>query len=208
MATPLMDINARMPAPQPAQRNAQAVITVGNGFPHARTTDVHIHTTGAAQIELAPFLGIEIQQQAAAQPVHRQTARAPHAGFLVHRQQGFQRPVGQRRVFQCRQDQRHADAVIGAQRRPLGNQPTIVAQCRFDRVAGKVVCSIGVALADHVQMRLQHHARCVFIARRGRLADQQIADSVDLGRQPKAGGPSDKVVTQRPFALRGTGNGA
>jgi hypothetical protein len=127
--------------------------------------------------------------------------RATHAGFLVDGQQRFERPMRQRVIREGGQDQGHANAVVGSQRRLLGQQPAIAAQ-RLNRIAGEIVRAAGILLADHIQVRLQNDARRLFHAAAGRFAEQEVAGRIDRRRQPPGQRPVLNLVAQAPFRFR------
>jgi len=110
------------------------------------------------------------------------------------------------RIFECRQHQRHADTVIGTQRGLFGNQPAI-AQYRPDRIAGEIVSTISVLLANHIEMRLQDHPGKPLPSRTGRFADNQVSGSVDRSTQATSLSPGFQGVTQTALIFGGTGNG-
>ena len=141
------------------------------------------------------------------QDIWRQASRTAHPGFLVNRQQRLDRPMFEIGSLQNRQNQRHANAVVGPQRGAVGNQPA-VATLRPDRVAREVMRRIGIVLAHHVQMRLQDDAGEIFPPRAGRLADNQVAGGVDRGSQPALTGPGQQVLPQFRLLLRGARNRA
>ena len=108
---------------------------------------------GAAEIELAPILGIEVEHQTTLQNARGQATRPTHAGLLIHSQQGFDRAVDHVVAFQNCQDQGHANAVIRTQRRFLGDQPAF-AIVRRNGITGKIMGAIGILLAHHVHVGL------------------------------------------------------
>ena len=69
----------------------------------------------------------------------------------------------------------HADAVICAQRRAVCANPFAV-HISLNGIFGEVEHLVRVLLGHHVHMCLQNHARLVFVAFRGGLADDHVAD--------------------------------
>jgi hypothetical protein len=111
------------------------------------------------------------------------------------------------RVFQGRQGQGHADAVVGAQGGVFGHQPAIP-QHRLDGIVVEIVVGAGVLLADHVQMALQDDAGPVLATRAGGLVQDQIAGGIHPGLEMPVLGPGPQVVAQNPLVLGRTGDGA
>jgi len=126
-------------------------------FRRAVPAHIDIESACATHEKLAPFLGIQIEQQSAVLQPGLQSARATHAGFLAYRQQGFDRAMDQRPILENGQDQGDADAVVGIKRRLVGDQPAITTK-RPNRVAGRIVrCSpvvLPILLANHIEVSL------------------------------------------------------
>ena len=83
------------------------------------------------------------------------------------------------RIFERCQHQRHADTVVGTERRAFGLQPAITND-RHNRIARKVVRLVGIVLANHVEVRLQDNARRALMPAAGRLADDQVARRIEF----------------------------
>ncbi len=150
-AAPLVDIHSGVPAAQPAHIDAQAGISGGNDIRHTCARDIHINPARAAEVELPPLLGIQIEQQLPLQKLRGESPCAAHAAFLIDGEQRLERTMHQRIVFQHSQHQCHADTVIRTERGFLGDQPA-VAQDGNDRIAREILRRIDVLLANHVQM--------------------------------------------------------
>jgi hypothetical protein len=133
-----VDIDAGMTTAQPVQIDSPARAFGRQRFCLPIPANVDVQSSRAAEVKLAPFFGIEVEQQAALQYAAGQTARAAHAGFLVDGQQGFDRPMDQIPGLQNSKDQRHPDAVVGAKGSVLSDQPAIASN-RPDRITAKVV---------------------------------------------------------------------
>jgi len=110
-----------------------------------------------------------------------------------------------RGVNQHGQRSRHADAAVGAQRRPFGLDPLAV-DVGADGILLEVELHVGVLLADHVHVRLQHDGRPLFEARSGRLADDHVADGVLAVLESVALGEIDQKGDNLALLLRRTGN--
>ena len=136
-----------------------------------------------------------------------ESARVAHAAFFVDREQCLERAVRQLIIVEHGQHQGDAGAVIGTERRSFGVQPAVTPE-RHDRVAREVVRRPGVALADHVQMRLQDDAGDGRATGAGRLAHDQVAGRVDPRRQAARFGPGAQMLAQARLALGRTRNRA
>ena len=73
-----------------------------------------------------------------------------------------------------------ADTVVGAQRGALGLQPLTV-HIGLDGIVLEIDLHIDELVADHVHVALQDDAGLVLHARRGGLADDDVASLIDLG---------------------------
>ena len=109
-----------MAAAQTAQFDAQRDEALRQRLWFLCSPGDYVDAAGAAQIEAAPFLSIQIEQQAALQGRRIEPARAAHAGLLIDGEQRFQGTMLQAVILQRGQRQRHADTVVGAQRRFIG----------------------------------------------------------------------------------------
>ncbi len=195
VAATQMNIGAGMTAAQAFDHQAGGLIASGHGLARIAAADVDINAAGAAHVELAPLFGIDIDQVLALQKAGTQAQRAAHAGFLIQCQQHLDRPVRHVLAIQHRHAQRHADAVVGAQRGVFRHQPAVL-QHRTNRILEEVVLGAGVGLAHHVQMALQHHADAVFVAWGRRFANDQVADLVHHGVQAAQFRPPLQVIAQ------------
>ena len=113
-----VDVHPRVPAAQTAHQQPIA------RHPH-RPRDIRqgvasIHTTRAADAQLALVLVIQIDEVAALQPATLQPLRTHHPRLFRRREQRLQRRMHQRLVGQHSQNQRHPDAIVRPQRRAVG----------------------------------------------------------------------------------------
>ena len=76
VAAAAMDVDTRMAALQPGEHNAEGPVP-GGAFRQAAALYVHVETAGTAHVELSPFLGIEIEEQAPGQKIGLQSAGSP-----------------------------------------------------------------------------------------------------------------------------------
>ena len=106
-------------------------------------------------------------------------------------------------IDQHGQRSRHADAVVGAERRPLGPHPFAL-DAGADRIPREIELDARILLADHIHMRLQDHFRPLFITRRSRLAHHHVADLVGMTFDAVLGGEPHEVFPDFLLLLRGT----
>ena len=141
--------------------------------------DDRVDASGAADEEQSIVFRIQVQQDFAVQESRFEAESARQSGFFVHGEQAFDGTVFQ--IVRCQDGQfhGHADTVVGAQGGVLGFEPAVF-DMDFNRVGIEIVLRIPVLFADHVHVALQDHARTVFVAGRGRFADQDIACLVGL----------------------------
>ena len=172
-----------------------------NRLRHTTALNIDVESTSAAQVKLAPFLGIKIEHEPALKNTSRQTASAAHPRLFIDGQQGFKRPMNKGFIFKRRQNQRHANPVIGPQRRLFSHQPAI-AQFRNKRITRKIMPAISVLLAHHVEMRLQHNTRPPLATSARRLADNQVARPINHRSQTSCQRPMQKGITQPGLRLR------
>ena len=97
----------------------------------------------------------------------------PCRRLVAHLRGGFRRD---------RKGHRDSDTVIGTQRR-TGRLDPSVCHDREDPVDRRVRRYSGVGLAHHVEVRLQDDRLCL---RGAREVGNDVARSIDLGRQPKS----------------------
>jgi len=193
IGAPQMDVATGMPALESGQRQIQRQPTRRDRLVLLNLADRQINPAGAADIQLAPLFGIQIEQQLALQNAGLQRSRAGHSRFLIQRQQHFQRAVDQRFIFQCGQCSGDANTVIRPQGRPLGTDPATV-DFQLQGITKEIVRMAAVLLADHVQVRLQDHPDPIGHARACRLANDQIAAAIKRGFQPARIRPSPQMI--------------
>ena len=192
-----------MAALEPLDRDLRSGI-----IPHGRLLrrifegDVGIEPAGAAHIQLAFGLRIEVQQDIAAEQAFFQPEGTVHTGLLGCGKQGFEGAVHQRVVLQHGKDRRGADAVVGPERRAVGRDPFAV-DVGVDGVFGEVELLIVVLLGHHVEVRLQDDALAVFHPFRGGLADIDVVRSVLLAFQSPGLGEIHDVLADLLLVRRG-----
>ena len=156
--------------------------------------DVGIHAAGAAYIQLALLLGIEVKQDVTVQHPFLQAERTVHTRLLGRCEKRFERTVFERIVLQDGKNSRRTDTVVRTERRTVGRHPFAV-DIRLDRVLGKVELLIVVLLGNHIQMRLQNDTLAVLHPFGGRLADIDIVGRILLALQAETLGYADHVRT-------------
>ena len=125
-----------------------------------------VKAAGAAHVEFALGLGVEVEQDVALEQAAFQAESSGHAGFLVGGDQDFHRAVFQGAGFEDGQRGSYAHPVVSAQRGAVGSYPFALL--------------VGILLRNHVHVGLQDYPFAVFHARRGRLAHDYIAYLVHL----------------------------
>lgn len=98
-----------------------------------------------------------------------------------------------------------ADTVVGAQRGALGLQPLTV-HIGLDGIVLEIDLHIDELVADHVHVALQDDAGLVLHARRGGLADDDVASLIDLGLQAALLTECFQVLDHLLLVLGRTGN--
>ena len=136
-------------------------------------------------------------QQSLFQPVG-----AVHAGLLGGREQGLQRPVLQRPVLQHREDRRHADTVVGTQRRAVGRHPAAV-DVGVDGILREIEFLVVVLLRHHVEVGLQDHALAALHTLRGGFADVDVVRRVLFAFEAPRAGEIENIPTNLLLVGRG-----
>ena len=141
--------------------------------------DLGVGAARRADGQLTVLLAVQVQQRRSAHKGGVEPARAlaRAADLLVDRHQQLQRAVRQRLVLGQRHHRRDTDAVVRAERRPVGGQPVALANER-DPALGGIVGAVRPTLADHVQMPLQDENRRRLPTRAGRYAHDEVAGRV------------------------------
>ena len=138
---------------------------------------IDVDAAGAADTEHAFILCIGVDQQPTLQHCRFETECAVHAALFVAGEECLQGTMFQFLRFQYREDRRHADAVVGAQRRSLRRHP-IAIHPGGDGISGEVVPAAGVCLRHHIHVALKYQCRPLFSAPGCRLKNDDIANRV------------------------------
>ena len=147
-------------------------------------------------------LGVEVQQDVALQQSRLQAEGAVHAGLLRGGEERLQRTVHERVVLEHGEDRRHADAVVGPERRAVGRHPLAV-DVGVDRVLLEVEDLVVVLLRHHVEVCLQDHALAALHALRGRFAHVDVVRLVLTALQPFRAGEVEDVAADLLLMVRG-----
>ena len=112
-----------------------------------------------------------------------------------------------RSVLQYGEDGRSSDAVVGAERCPVGRYPVSV-DVGLDTVLLEVELLVGVLLRHHVKVSLQDDRLAVLHPRSGRFADDDVGAGVHGVVQVVSLGEVDDVLPYLLLVVRGARNGA
>ena len=197
------DVNAGVPAQTAARRHRERD-RVGDGrLARLLDRDRADGAAGGADRQLAVLLTVEVEENRPGQKGGVEAARAlvRTADFLVHRHQQLERTVRDRRVLGQRHHRRDADAVIRAERRPVGGQPVAVADER-DPALGRIVRATRQALADHVQMSLQDENRRRLTTRASRDAHDDVLRRILPKLESAPGSPGLDVLDHQLLVTR------
>ena len=145
-----------------------------------------IHAAGAADAEITFVLVIQVDEGLARDEVLFHGAGAVESRLLGNREQTFHARMRQRVIVQDGHRRSHADAVVGTERRVVGNHPAVFDHI-VDRIFGEVEIRRTLLLAHHVGMALEDNRRMIFIALGGRLGNHHVAHFVGLARQAARG---------------------
>ena len=180
IAATLVDFQTRVAAFQALQRDAHGSV-VGVGL-HLFIIESggDVDAASRADDELAPRLGVEVEQDVALQLALGKRIGTEHSRFLVGGDERFDGAVFQVFRLQDGHDGRHTQTVVGTERRVLGLHPFAV-DPRLDGVGFKVVRRFGCFLRHHVHVGLQDDAFAVLHAKRGGLPHHDVLGGVDEG---------------------------
>ena len=174
-----MDVASRVTALAALHRDLQRDVAFLRLYLPVAEGGVGIDTAGAAYVELALTLAVEVQQVLAFQPSGFQIISAVHACLFIYREERLQRRMDSVFVCQDRHRRRYADTVVRTQRRTVGGHPfAVILDIRLDSVFLEIKHLVAVLLRHHIHVALQDHTRMTLHACRRRLADQHVTDLV------------------------------
>lgn len=106
-----------------------------------------------------------------------QVGRTGQPGFLIDREQEFERSAQHGGIDGRGHRGGDADPVVRSQRGARGDDPTVDDR-GVDRIALEIVLHPPVLLAHHVEMGLDHDGRCAFPSGRGGHDDDDVSGGV------------------------------
>ena len=160
-------------------------------------TDIGIEASGAADEQLALVLRVEVDERPGIEEALFQRLGAVHAGLLGNSKQTLDTSGGSA-VFKQSKACGHADAVIGPERRILGNHPPVFYYVTY-RVFAEVVLNSGVLFANHVLVGLQHYGGNILLSGSCIPDNQHVARSIALVCQRMILRPAAEPVGKRTF---------
>ena len=177
-----MDVAAGVPAFAALERDFQRDIALLGGNRFEVEGRGSVHTSGAADIEFAFGLGVEVQQGLALEPSSFEVESTVHACLLIDGNEHLQGRVYDALVCEDSQCRSHADTVVRTEGSAVGGYPLgVVLNVRLNGVGLEVEDFVSVLLGNHVHVSLQNDSRVVLHARTGGLANQHIADFIGKG---------------------------
>ena len=190
---------------EPLDHDAQRLAGSGHRLGLVVEGDVGVQTAGAADVELALGLGVEVEQDVPLEQVLLQPEGAVHAGLLRGGEERLDGTVAQRVVLEHGQNGGYADAVIGAERRAVGRHPLAV-DVGLDGVLLEVEDLVVVLLRHHVEVGLQHHALAVLHPLRGGFAHVDVVARIFAALEPERTGHVEHVAADLLLVRRGARN--
>ena len=181
----LVDVVARVSACQPFHADFEAEIAFGHALFFKFEAGRGAHAAGAAHEHLPLVFRVEVDEEVACHKARLQAHCARQARFLVAREEALDGAVLDVARFEDGHLHGHADAVVCAEGSAACLHPVAV-HVGLDGVVVEVKLHVGVLLAHHVEMALQHHGLHLLAARRGGLLDEHVAHGIDERFQPEA----------------------
>ena len=199
----LVDVVAAVAAFQAAHGDAVGGAVLRSGLQFVPHLHDGVHTTGAADEDLAFVLAVEVEKDTAGEVFRVEFHGASEARLFVDGEDALDRTVFHFRVGDNGQGSSHADAVVSAEGRAVGMQP-LALDDGLDGVFLEVVLLVAVLLAYHIHMGLQDDGLAVFHALGGGHSHDDVAtvflDVADL----MVFGPFLEVSHHLGFLLRRT----
>ena len=161
-----MDVAAGVSTLAARQTYVQCDIAILNRHRYVAECSRGVHTAGAAHVQFAFGLRVQVQQRLALQPAALERKRTVHTGLFVHGEECLQRRMNDILVSQNSHSRSHAYAVVGTEGGTVGSHPfTVVLNVGLDRVFLEVKHAVAVLLRHHIHVSLQDHARMVLVTR-------------------------------------------
>ena len=161
-----------------------------------------VDTAGAADVEFALGLGVEVEEVVAVELAFLQAEGTGHASLLVGGDEGLEGSVLDSLAGENSHDGGYAHAVVGTESGVASIHP-VTDNLGLDGVFFEVVLLAGTGLGHHVHVGLQNDGMDFFHALGGGLAENDIANGVDTAGYFVLFGPVDKEFAHFPFMLRG-----
>ena len=187
--------------------NGNALHRSRKDLPPHRQHAVHPSASGAADGEHALVLRVDIQHPASLQAGHVNAHGPVHARLLVHGDDRLNGGMGQALVIQHRQCHSHGDAVVAAQRGPLGIDKISV-DGQIQPLTGHVLAAVRRFLAHHVHVTLQNHRLRPLVPGGGVLKDDDVVQRILLIPQAPLPGKLRQPVADGLGVARTAGNSA
>ena len=147
---------------------------------------------------------VEIDEHPARDERRVECLRSVEALLLGDREEQLERPVLDRVIVRDGHRRRDTDPVVGAERGSLGPHP-VVLDANVDPSFTWVERAVRIALADHVQVRLEDDGRRVLAPGRRRHAHDHVSLRVCARVQAAGSCPGQDVI--RAPALRASRGG-
>ena len=163
-----------------------------------------VDTAGAAHVEFALGLGVEVEEVVTVKFTLLQAEGAGHAGLFVSGDEGLEGSVLDGFAGEDSHDGGNTHAVVGTEGGVVGIHP-LTNDFGFDGVFQEVVLLAGTGLGNHVHVGLQHHGVHVLHAFGGGFAHDDVAHAVDTAGNFVLFSPIDEEIAHNLFVFRGTG---
>ena len=197
-----MDRESAVPAAKSGHVEAHRYVSRRQGDALDRQGDLRGATSGASHEQDAVVLRIKIQHGPPREQPAVQVGGAGESRLFVDGEQEFERPVDQAGIIGRGHCRRHADAVVGAQRRVLGHHPFSV-DADLDLIAEEIKFGRFVLLGHHVDVPLQDDRLGLLVARRRGHHDADIADLILARLEAALLGPGENVRAHLFLMARG-----
>ncbi len=184
----LDDVEPRVTAGQPADGEIDRDRSQESAATGDLEKGVGVGAAGAAHIDRAVFFGVEVEENPAVDHRGVEHLRPGEAGLFVDRGEDLQRSVDHSRVIGKRHGGGEPDPVVGAKGGSHGADPVAI-DLNLDALGHEVVFDIGVLLADHVEMALEHDGLGILVTLGGRDSDHHGSGFVLLQLVTLVGGP-------------------
>jgi hypothetical protein len=163
------------PPRPPVTVTANVVAPAGVRRPRSLDAERAVGAARRADRKRAVLLAVEVQQDRTGEerPVDAVGALARDTDLLHDGHEELERAMRDRLFLGQGHHRRDADAVVGAERRPVRREPLAVAD-ELDAAGRRIVGRVRRALAHHVQVSLEHDAARGLAARGRGDADDEV----------------------------------